>query len=271
MIGEKIAIMSEKPQTTRNKITAILTEKDCQIVFMDTPGIHKPKSKLGEYMVRVARESLEEVDVILFVVQADEPVTEIDKSIIESFEGIHTPVILIINKIDLVRKDLILPLIKQYTELYEFHEVIPISAINYDGIREVIDEIKKYLPEGPQYFPDDMITDQPEKQIVAEIIREKALQLLEKEVPHGIAVEVMSMKEKNEKQLVEILANIYCEKDSHKGIIIGKRGDMLKKIGSMARMEIERLLGSKVYMQLWVKVKKDWRNSDYYIRNFGYE
>lgn len=271
MVGEKIAIISDKPQTTRNKITAILTKDDCQIIFMDTPGIHFPKNKLGEYMVKVAKESLEEVDVILFVVQADEPISNIEKSIINGFQGMGTPVILIINKIDLIKKDLILPLIDQYKELYPFDSIIPVSAVNNDGLDIIIERIKQHLPEGPRFFPDDMITDQPEKQIVAEIIREKTLHLLEKEVPHGIAVEIMSMKERKNKKIIDILANIYCEKDSHKAIIIGKKGDRLKKIGTLSRMDIERFLGTKVYMQLWVKVKKDWRNKDYYIKDFGYE
>lgn len=271
MIGEKIAIMSDKPQTTRNKILAILTDEGCQVVFLDTPGIHQPRSKLGEYMVRVAQDALNEVDTVLFVVAADEPVGEIEKKIADQLKSIHTPVILVINKIDLVKKEAILPLIGHYQNLYNFDAVIPISAKADDGSREVIDEIKKLLLPGPKFFPEDMITDQPEKQIVAEIIREKALRLLDKEVPHGIAVEVTSMKNKEEKELVEVDANIYCEKDSHKGIIIGKNGEMLKKIGSQARVDIEDLLGSKIFLRLWVKVKKDWRNNDYLIKNFGYE
>lgn len=271
MLGEKIAIMSDKPQTTRNKILAIMTDNESQCVFIDTPGIHSPHNRLGEYMVNVAENSLNEVDAILFVIQADEALGSVEEMIIEKLKATTTPVILIINKIDLIKKDKILSLIQKYSEMYKFHTIIPISAINKDGTNAVLEEVKKLLPEGPKFYPEDQITDQPEKQIVAEIIREKILQLVDKEVPHGIAVEVMSMKSKKDKDLVEILANIYCEKDSHKGIIIGKNGAMLKKIGSQAREETEGLLGSKVFMQLWVKVKKDWRNNNYHIKNFGYE
>ena len=271
MLGEKIAIMSDKPQTTRNKILAIMTDEESQFVFIDTPGIHNPHSKLGEYMVKVAENSLNEVDAILFVVQADEDPGPIEEKIIEQLKTTKTPVILVINKIDLIKKDKILALILKYSAMFSFHTIVPISALNKDGTNAIIDEVKKLLPEGPKFYPEDMITDQPEKQIVAEIIREKILQLIDKEVPHGIAVEVMSMKNKKDKDLVEILANIYCEKDTHKGIIIGKNGVMLKKIGSQARVETEALLGSKVFMQLWVKVKKDWRNNNYHIKNFGYE
>ncbi|MDK2798656.1 MAG: GTPase [Clostridiales bacterium] len=271
MLGQKIAIMSDKPQTTRNKILAILSEEDCQIIFMDTPGIHKPKNKLSEYMVKIAKDTLNEVDVILFVVEADKEIGEGEKKIIQEFSNIDTPVILIINKIDLVKKDLILALMNDYSNLFKFHAIIPISALNNDGIYIIKEEVKKLLPIGPKFFPEDMLTDQPERQIVAEMIREKILQLLEKEVPHGIAVEVISMKSKEEKDIIEILANIYCEKDSHKGIIIGKKGEMLKRIGSLARIDIEHLLGMKVFLELWVKVKKDWRNNDFYIKDFGYQ
>ncbi len=270
-IGEKIAIISEKPQTTRNKIMAIHTEEDHQIIFIDTPGIHKPKNKLGEYMVKVSEDSLNEVDAILFVVEGDKSLSNSDKKIIESFERINTPVILVINKVDLVGKEELLPLINQYNKLYDFHALIPISALKNSGIESISEEIKKLLPPGPQFFPEDMITDQPERQIVAEIIREKILRNLSKEVPHGIAVEVMSMKNKEDSIIVEILANIYCEKTSHKGIIIGNKGEMLKRIGSKARMDIERLLGSKIYLELWVKVKKDWRNNDFLIKDFGFD
>ncbi|NLY44284.1 MAG: GTPase Era [Clostridiaceae bacterium] len=270
-VGEKIAIMSEKPQTTRNKILAILTEDDCQIIFIDTPGLHRPRNKLGEYMVRVAEQTFNEVDVILFVVEAGLAVGEIEQQVLEQLKDIKTPVILIINKIDLIKKEQILSTIAEYSKIFNFHSVIPVSALYNDGINIIKDEIKKILPEGPMFFPKDMITDQPEKQIASEIIREKILQLLEKEVPHGIAVEVESMKTRGSKEIVDVTANIYCEKESHKGIIIGKNGEMLKKIGSLARMEMENLMGSKIFLQLWVKVKKDWRNKEFLIRNFGYE
>lgn len=271
IVGEKIAIISEKPQTTRNKVTAILTEDDAQMIFIDTPGIHKPKTKLGEYMMKVAEDTFSEVDVILFVVEANKPLGADENKIIEGFASIKTPVILIINKIDLVDKSVLLPLIERYSRLYGFRTAIPISAVNHDGIDLIKQQIKNMLPPGPQFFPDDMITDQPERQIVSEMIREKVLRYLSEEVPHGIAVEVMSMKKKDHSETVEILANIYCEKLSHKGIIIGKKGAMLKKIGSMARVDIERLFGSKVFLDLWVKVKKDWRNSDFLIKSFGYK
>lgn len=270
-VKEKIAIISDKPQTTRNRITAIVTEEHSQIIFIDTPGIHKPKNKLGEYMIKVAEDTLNEVDVILFVVEAGRQVDFGDKKIIENISKIKTPVILVINKVDLINKEDILPLIEQYSQLYQFHAVIPVSALHDDGINFIKEEIKSLLPLGPQFYPDIMVTDQPERQIVAEIVREKTLRNLTKEVPHGIAVEVVSMRQKNNSELVEIVANIYCEKLSHKGIIIGNKGMMLKKIGSEARLDIERLLGSKVFLELWVKVKKDWRNSDFLIKNFGYK
>ncbi|MBZ4644813.1 MAG: GTPase [Petroclostridium sp.] len=271
MVGEKIAIMSDKPQTTRNKILAILTEDNYQMIFMDTPGIHTPKNKLGEYMVKVAEQTLKEVDVVLFVVEADKPPRQGELEIIQELKKINTPVILIINKVDLVKKDSILLLINEYSNLFNFHSIIPVSALNSDGIHIIKGEIRKVLPVGPKFFPEDMVTDQPERQIVSEIIREKILHLLEKEVPHGIAVEVISIKNKENKNIIEIMANIYCEKDSHKGIIIGKNGEMLKKIGSLARMDIENLFGSKVFLELWVKVKDDWRNKEFYIKNFGYQ
>ncbi|WHH59574.1 GTPase Era [Petroclostridium sp. X23] len=271
MIGEKIAIMSNKPQTTRNKVLAILSTEEYQIVFMDTPGIHKPKNKLGEFMVKAARDTLNEVDTILFVVEADKNIGQGELKIIEELKGTNTPVILVINKVDLVKKDMILPLIEEYGKVFDFHSMIPISALNNDGTTMILDDIKKILPEGPQYFPEDMITDQPERQIVAEIIREKVLQLLQKEVPHGVAVEVLSMKDNQNKDIIEITANIYCEKDSHKGIIIGNKGVTLKRIGSLARADIEKFLGSKVFLEVWVKVKKDWRNKDFFIKNFGYQ
>ena len=271
LIGEKIAIISNKPQTTRNKITSILTKEHFQCVFIDTPGIHKPKHKLGEYMVKSAENALNEVDVVLMLIEPTERVLEMDKYVIERLKNVKTPVVLVINKIDTIEKQKLLQVIDQYRQIYDFAEVVPISAIKGQNTKSLLRVIEKYLPEGPQYFPEDMVTDQPERQIVAEIIREKALHLLEDEIPHGIAVEITSMKKRPNKNLVDVEATIYCEKESHKGIIIGKQGSMLKKIGSRARIDAERLLGSPIYLQLWVKVKKDWRDSDFLLKNFGYD
>ena len=270
-IGEKIAIISNKPQTTRNKITSILTKEHFQCVFIDTPGIHKPKHKLGEYMVKSAENALNEVDVVLMLIEPTERVLEMDKYVIERLKNVKTPVVLVINKIDTIEKQKLLKVIDQYRQIYDFAEVVPIYAIKGQNTESLLHVIEKYLPEGPQYFPEDMVTDQPERQIVAEIIREKALHLLEDEIPHGIAVEITSMKKRPNKNLVDVEATIYCEKESHKGIIIGKQGSMLKKIGSRARIDAERLLGSPIYLQLWVKVKKDWRDSDFLLKNFGYD
>ncbi|MGI6669424.1 MAG: GTPase Era [Acetivibrionales bacterium] len=270
--GEKISIISSKPQTTRNTIRTIITTEDSQVIFIDTPGMHKPKSKLGEYMVGIARNTLNEVDIVMFLVEAgDTEPGPGDLFIIEQLKSVKTPVFLIINKIDLVKKEQLLKAIDNYTKLADFAEVIPVSALNGDGIDILMKQIKNYLPEGPKYFPDDMITDQPEKMIAAELIREKILELVREEIPHGTGVEIISFKEKAEKNLVEIEANIYCEKDSHKGILIGKEGHMLKNIGTLARKEIENILGAKVYLKLWVKVKKDWRNNEYMLRILGYE
>lgn len=270
-IGEKIAIISNKPQTTRNKITSILTRQNFQCIFIDTPGIHKPKHKLGEYMVKSAENALNEIDIILMLIEPTEKVLEKDKYVIEYLKNVKTPVILVINKIDTIEKQKLLQIIDNYRSLYHFTEVVPISAIKGQNTEELLKVIQKYLPEGPQYFPEDMVTDQPERQIVSEIIREKMLHLLQDEIPHGIAVEIMSMKKRADKDLVDIQATIYCEKESHKGIVIGKQGSMLKKIGSRSRTDVERLLGSPIYLQLWVKVKKDWRDSDFLLKNFGYD
>ncbi len=271
LIGEKIAIISNKPQTTRNRIQSILTKDDYQIVFIDTPGIHKPRHKLGEYMVKSAETTLNEVDAVLMLIEPADRVLEADKLIIEKFAKVKSPVILVINKVDTVDKERIFKVIDNYRKLYDFAEIVPISALEGRNTDELLNVIRKYLPEGPQYFPGDMITDQPERQIAAEIIREKALRLLEEEIPHGIAVEISEMKKRPEGNLVDVRATIYCEKESHKGIIIGKHGAMLKKIGTNAREDIQKLLGSPIYLELWVKVKKDWRDSDFLLKNFGYD
>ncbi len=271
LIGEKIAITSHKPQTTRNKITSILTKEDFQCVFLDTPGIHKPKHKLGEFMVRSAENTFNEVDLVLMLIEPTEKVMEMDQYVIDRLENVKTPVVLVINKIDTIERERLLEIIETYRKLYSFIEVVPISAMKGSNTDELMQVIKKYLPEGPQYFPGDMITDQPERQLASEIIREKALYLLQDEIPHGIAVEIMSMKKRQDQNMVDVEATIYCEKDSHKGMIIGKQGTMLKKIGSQARRDMERLLGSPIYLQLWVKVKKDWRDSDFLLKNFGYD
>ena len=271
LIGEKIAIISNKPQTTRNRIQSILTKDDFQIVFIDTPGIHKPRHKLGEFMVKSAEITLNEVDAVLMLIEPADRVLEADRLIIEKFSKIKSPVILVINKVDSTDKERVFKVIDNYRKLYDFAEIVPISALEGTNTDELLEVIKKYLPEGPQYFPSDMITDQPERQIAAEIIREKALRLLQEEIPHGIAVEIMEMKKRPEGNMVDVRATIYCEKDSHKGIIIGKHGAMLKKIGTNAREDIQKLLGSPIYLDLWVKVKKDWRDNDFLLKNFGYE
>jgi len=272
LTGEKVAITSPKPQTTRNSIKTILTKEDCQIIFIDTPGIHRPKNKLGEYMMKMVKDTFNEVDIILFLIEATEKeVGTGDLFIIEQLKLLKTPIFLIVNKIDKVKKEILLPLIDKYKDLINFQSIIPVSALNKEGIDIVINEINKVLPIGPKYFPDDMLTDQPERVIVAEIIREKMLNLLNEEVPHGIGVEVILFKEREQKKIIDIETNIYCEKDSHKKIIIGKGGKMLKKIGSLARVEIENLLASKINLQLWVKVKKDWRNNDYLLKTLGYK
>lgn len=271
--GEKISIISDKPQTTRNVIKAIITDNDYQMIFLDTPGIMvNPRNKLGEYMIKVATETLDEVDIVLFIAEATGGGPgKGDLEILKQLNKVSSPVFLLINKIDLIPKEQILSLIAEYNQYLNFDCVIPVSALNGDGIDVLMENIKARLPFGPEYFPEDMITDQPEKVIVAEIIREKLLLLLKDEVPHGIGVEIIAFKERKEKNIVDIQANIYCERDSHKGIVIGKNGKMLKQIGSMAREEIEKFLGVKIYMELWVKVKKDWRNSQHMLNNLGYK
>lgn len=269
LIGQKICIVSNKPQTTRNKIKLILTKDDFQVIFLDTPGIHVPKSKLGTYMVKSANTTLNEVDVILFLIEPTKKIGPSDNLILQKLETVDTPVFLVINKMDTVDKGDLLQVIDVYSKRYNFAEIIPISAFNNDNVDTLLDTMKTYLPEGPKFFPEDQITDQPERQIAAEIIREKALRQLEDEIPHGIAVVIDKMKTEN--NIVNIQATIYCERDSHKGIIIGKKGERLKKIGTQSRVDIENLLGSKVYLETWVKVKKDWRDSDFLLKNFGYD
>ena len=269
LIGQKIAIMSDKPQTTRNRILCILTKPDMQVVFLDTPGIHKPRHKLGEYMVKAAEGTLKEVDVILFVVDATEKMGPGEYYILERLQATNKPVLLIVNKLDLIEKERALPIISHYTEKYPFAGVVPISAKENENLDALLEEVGKYLPEGPQYYPDDMVTDQPERLIVAELIREKILELTRDEVPHSVAVETEEMKTR-ENGDAYVRATIYVERESQKGIIIGAKGSMLKDIGALARKDIETLLGCRVYLELWVKVKKDWRDRDGVLRNFGF-
>lgn len=270
VIGQKIAIMSDKPQTTRNKIQGVYTTDDAQIIFIDTPGMHKPKHKLGDFMMKVALNALREVDLILFMINAEEGFGRGDAFIIEQLKAVNTPVFLVINKIDKVHPNDLLPLIDQYKDLYPFAEIIPISALQGNNIETLVEQIKKYLPEGPQYYPPDQITDHPERFIIAELIREKALHLTREEVPHSIAVVVETIERREDSDTVYVGAVIIVERDSQKGIIIGKQGRMLKEIGQRARMDIEALLGSKVFLELWVKVQKDWRNRLAQLRDFGF-
>ena len=272
MIGQKIAITSKKPQTTRNRIQTVYTDPERgQIVFMDTPGIHKAKNKLGEYMVNVAESTLKDVDVILWLVEPTNFIGAGERHIAQQLQKVTVPVILVINKIDTVKKEEVLEFIDTYRKIYDFAEIIPASALRGENRDVVIDMIFKYLPYGPMFYEEDTITDQPERQIVAELIREKALHALDEEIPHGIAVSIEKMKQRRGQKIMDIEATIICERDSHKGIIIGKSGSMLKKIGSNARFEIEKMLDEKVNLQLWVKVKKDWRDSDILMKNFGYK
>lgn len=269
IIGQKIAITSNKPQTTRNRIQTVYTSEEGQIVFLDTPGIHKAKNKLGDYMVTVAEKTLSEVDVILWLVEPSNFIGAGERHIIEQLKKGKIPVILVINKIDTVKKEQLLEYIDTYRKEYDFAEIVPVSALKAENIKELLKCIMKYLPYGPAFYDEDTVTDQPVRQIVAELIREKTLRLLSDEIPHGVAVSIESMKYK--KNIVDIEATIFCERDSHKGIIIGKNGVMLKKIGSMARRDIEELLEKQANLQLWVKVKKDWRDSDFLLKNFGYQ
>lgn len=270
MIGQKIAITSNKPQTTRNRIQTVYTDERGQIIFLDTPGIHKAKNKLGEYMVSVAERTLKEVDLILWLVEPTTFIGAGERHIAEQLRKVKTPVFLVINKIDTVAKAEILTFIDAYKDIADFAEIIPVSALKGENTDELLESMFRYLETGPQYYDEDTITDQPERQIVSELIREKALRNLSDEIPHGVAVAIDRMKERPGGNLIDIDATIVCERNSHKGIIIGKQGSMLKKIGTDARKDIEALLDCKVNLKLWVKVKKDWRDSDFLIKNFGY-
>ena len=268
LCGSKVAIVSDKPQTTRTRITGVVNKDDCQMIFLDTPGLHKPKTRLGDYMVKVITDTVTDVDTVLLMV---EPVARIgipEQMLMDKIKEFDLPAVLVINKIDTVEKETLLSVISAYTEAHNFDAVIPISAKTGDGLDILVEELKGMCFESPQLFPDGMISDQPERQLVAEMIREKLLQNLDKEVPHGVAVEIEQMKEEN--GVEHIAAVIYCERKTHKGIIIGKNGAMLKKIGGSARVEIEEMLDCKVFLQLWVKIKEDWRNNPAQIRNFGY-
>lgn len=270
LIGQKIAITSEKPQTTRNRIQTVYTDEKGQIIFLDTPGIHKAKNKLGEYMVSVAEHTLKEVDVILWLVEPGTYIGAGEQQILKILSRVKTPVFLVINKIDTVKKEDIIKAIEAYKDVYRFAEIIPVSAMKKTNTDTLIHTIFQYLPEGPQYYDEDTVTDQPMRQIAAELIREKALRLLADEIPHGIAVVIEKMSERDN-GIFDIEATIVCERDSHKGIIIGKGGAMLKKIGTAARIEIENLMDAKVNLKLWVKVRKEWRDSELYIKNYGYD
>ncbi|HCY9304492.1 TPA: GTPase Era [Staphylococcus aureus] len=269
VIGHKIAIMSDKAQTTRNKIQGVMTRDDAQIIFIDTPGIHKPKHKLGDYMMKVAKNTLSEIDAIMFMVNANEEIGRGDEYIIEMLKNVKTPVFLVLNKIDLVHTDELMPKIEEYQSYMDFTEIVPISALEGLNVDHFIDVLKTYLPEGPKYYPDDQISDHPEQFVVGEIIREKILHLTSEEIPHAIGVNVDRMVKESEDR-VHIEATIYVERDSQKGIVIGKGGKKLKEVGKRARRDIEMLLGSKVYLELWVKVQRDWRNKVNFIRQIGY-
>jgi len=270
VVGQKIAIMSDKPQTTRNKVQGVLTTDDAQLVFIDTPGIHKPQHKLGDFMMKVAINTLREVDLILFMVNAEEGFGRGEEFILEKFQDVATPIFLVINKIDLVHPDKLFEIIVSYKERYNFAEIVPISALQGNNIEKVLEQIKRYVPVGPQYYPADQVTDHPERFIITELIREKALQLTHEEVPHSIAVIMEKLDRSDKKGTIHVMASIIVERDSQKGIIIGKQGKMLKEIGQRARKDIENLLGSKVFLELWVKVQKDWRNKMGQLRDFGF-
>ncbi len=271
VIGQKIAIMSDKPQTTRNKVQGVLTQDHSQMIFIDTPGIHKPKHKLGEFMLKVSKNTLREVDLIMFMVNAEQKIGKGDEFIIEMLEGNQTPVFLVINKIDQVHPDDLIDIIADYKDKFPFAEIIPISALQGNNVENLLATIEKYLPEGPQYYPADQVTDHPERFIISELIREKVLHLTREEIPHSIAVVIDRIKRDEENEnMIRVQATIMVERDSQKGIVIGKRGALLKEVGTLARKDIEMLLGSKVYLELWVKVQKDWRNKSTHLRDFGF-
>ncbi len=270
LAGEKIAIVTNKPQTTRNRITAIVNRGDTQFIIMDTPGFHKPRTALGDYMVKVVRESVADVDAVVLVVEPIDNIGPQEAELIERIRASGVPAILCINKIDSVEKEKLLSVIATYAQAFEFAAIIPISAKQGDGVGELLGELQKFAEDGPQLFPDGMTTDQPEKQVCAEIVREKLLLCLDKEIPHGTAIEVTKFSERDN-EIIDLDVTIYCEKASHKGIIIGKQGAMLKKIGKLAREDIERFMGTKVFLQTWVKVKENWRDSQAQLRNFGYD
>ncbi|PAD66913.1 GTPase Era [Bacillus sp. 7586-K] len=270
VIGQKIAIMSDKPQTTRNKIQGVYTTENSQTIFIDTPGIHKPKHKLGDFMMKVAQNTLKEVDLILFMINAEEGYGKGDEFIIERLKQTNTPVFLIINKIDQIHPDELLPIIEEYKNLYPFKEIIPISALQGNNVDTLLKQIESLLPEGPQYYPDDQVTDHPERFIITELIREKVLHLTREEIPHSVAVVMDSLERRENNKAIYVAATIIVERDSQKGIIIGKQGSMLKEVGKRARVDIEALLGSKVFLELWVKVQKDWRNKASQLRDYGF-
>lgn len=270
LVGEKIAIVSNKPQTTRNRICGIVTKGNTQFVFVDTPGYHRARTKLGDYMVNTVRESIADVDLTLLVVEPIASVGNQEEALLEKIKVNHSPVVLVINKIDTVEKDILLGVIAKYSERYTFDEIVPISAKTGDGVQDLLNICEKYAQEGPFLFPDDITTDQPERQVMAEIIREKLLWCLDKEIPHGTAVEITKFSERDN-GIIDIDATIYCEKASHKGIIIGKHGEMLKKISTLARQDCEKFMGTQVYLTTWVKVKENWRDSDFLVKNFGYK
>lgn len=270
VIGQKIAIMSDKPQTTRNKVQGVYTEENSQIIFIDTPGIHKPKHKLGDFMMKVAQNTLKEVDLVLFMINAEEGYGRGDEFIIERLKNIQTPVFLVVNKIDQIHPDKLLELIEKYKGLYPFKEIVPISALQGTNTSRLVEQIKVYLPEGPQYYPADQVTDHPERFIITELIREKVLHLTREEIPHSIAVVMDSLERRESGNTVYVGATIIVERNSQKGIVIGKQGSMLKEVGKRARADIEALLGSKVFLELWVKVQKDWRNKSSQLRDYGF-
>lgn len=272
VIGQKIAIMSDKPQTTRNKVQGVLTLDQSQMIFIDTPGIHKPKHKLGDFMLKVAKNTLREVDVIMFMVNATEPRGKGDEFIIDLLEKNETPVFLVINKIDQVHPDDLIGIIESYKDKYDFAEIVPISALQGNNVDRLLETIQSYLPEGPQYYPADQVTDHPERFIISELIREKVLHLTREEIPHSIAVVIDKIKkeEDTDKEMIRVMATIIVERDSQKGIVIGKRGALLKEVGTRARHDIEMLLGTKVFLELWVKVQKDWRNKSAHLKDYGF-